>query len=80
MFACCGRGESFFGRVNVDGSPFVENFPGVPLAGIFCGGEIGRGPSRLTGEAHKDSDARCNMHVYSTIYLVLSYTPVPLEH
>ncbi|KAI5329509.1 hypothetical protein L3X38_028906 [Prunus dulcis] len=80
MFACCGRGESFFGRVNVDGSPFVENFPGVPLAGIFCGGEIGRGPSRLTGEAHKDSDARCNMHVYSTIYLVLSYTPLPLEH
>ncbi|BBH03657.1 hypothetical protein Prudu_014589 [Prunus dulcis] len=62
MFACCGRGESFFGHVNVDGSPFVENFPGVPLAGIFCGGEIGRGPSRLTGEAHKDSDARCNMH------------------
>ncbi|CAN6585586.1 unnamed protein product [Malus baccata var. baccata] len=86
MFACCGRGEPFFGRTNVDGSPFVENFPRVPLAGIFCGGEIARGSSRLTGEAQKDNDARCTLHVYSTIYLVLSYTPAPapapapLEH
>ncbi|CAL0319837.1 unnamed protein product [Lupinus luteus] len=35
IFACYGRGESFFGHVNVDSSPFLENFPGVPLAGIF---------------------------------------------
>ncbi|XP_050150934.1 F-box/LRR-repeat protein At5g63520-like isoform X1 [Malus sylvestris] len=82
LFACCGRGEPFFGRANVDGSPFVENFSRVPLAGIFCGGEIARGSLRLTGEAQKDSDARCTLHVYCTIYLVLSYTPAPapLEH
>ncbi|XP_068306086.1 F-box/LRR-repeat protein At5g63520-like isoform X2 [Pyrus communis] len=84
MFACCGRGEPFFGRANVDGSPFVENFSTVPLAGIFCGGEIARGSLRLTGESQKDSDARCTLHVYCTIYLVLSYTPAPapapLEH
>ncbi|KAA8542099.1 hypothetical protein F0562_023251 [Nyssa sinensis] len=47
IFSCCGRGESFFGRSNVDSSPFLENFPGVPLAGTFCGGEIGRASLRL---------------------------------
>ncbi|XP_050376866.1 F-box/LRR-repeat protein At5g63520 [Argentina anserina] len=78
IFTCCGRGESFFGRVNVDSSPFVENFPGVPLGGIFCGGEIGRGSSMFTREAQKD--CKCNLHVYSTIYLVLSYTPAVLNH
>ncbi|KAL6181786.1 hypothetical protein ACLB2K_048435 [Fragaria x ananassa] len=78
IFACCGRGESFFGRVNVDSSPFVENFPGVPLGGVFCGGEIGRGSSMLTKEAQKD--CKCILHVYSTIYLVLSYTPAVLDH
>lgn len=80
IFACCGRGESFFEHVNVDSSPFVENFPGVPLAGIFCGGEIGRGSLMLTGEAQKDSVRSCSLHVYSTIYLVLSYTPAALDH
>lgn len=80
IFACCGRGESFFEHVNVDSSPFVENFPGVPLAGIFCGGEIGRGSLMLTGEAQKDSVPSCSLHVYSTIYLVLSYSPAALDH
>ena len=78
IFACCGRGESFFGRVNVDSSPFVKNFPGVPLGGIFCGGEIGRGSSMFTREAQKDW--KCNLHVYSTIYLVLSYSPAVSDH
>jgi len=42
VFACWGRGESFFGHSNVDSSPFLDNFPGVPMAGIFTYGEIGR--------------------------------------
>ncbi|KAL3571290.1 hypothetical protein D5086_028539 [Populus alba] len=35
VFSCCGRGESFFERCNVDSSPFLDNFPGFPMAGIF---------------------------------------------
>lgn len=76
MFACCGRGASFFGRPNADSSPFVENFPGAPLAGIFCGGEIGccSMSSDEQGSRGVSSIRRC-CHVYSTVYLVMSYTP-----
>uniref|UniRef100_A0A2N9EN35 F-box domain-containing protein n=1 Tax=Fagus sylvatica TaxID=28930 RepID=A0A2N9EN35_FAGSY len=73
IFSCCGRGESFFGRRNVDSSPFTENFPGVPLAGLFCGGEIGRCSSSLIEESNKERFAPC-CHVFSTVYLVMSYT------
>ncbi|XWS60248.1 hypothetical protein CRYUN_Cryun07bG0019800 [Craigia yunnanensis] len=80
IFSCCGRGESFFGHLNVDSSPFLENFPGVPLAGIFCSGEIGRGYTSLTAHGGKEEgSAHCLLHVYSTVYLVMSYTP-PAEH
>lgn len=76
IFACCGRGKSFFGRSNVDSSPFLDNFPGVPLAGTFCCGEICRGSSSLySQEAQKQSDVRCCLHIYSSCYLVMSYTP-----
>ncbi|KAI8543996.1 hypothetical protein RHMOL_Rhmol08G0261000 [Rhododendron molle] len=76
IFACSGRGESFFGRSNVDSSPFLDNFPGVPFAGTFCCGEICRGSSSLYSQgAQEQSDARCCMHVYSSCYLVMSYTP-----
>ncbi|KAF7134504.1 hypothetical protein RHSIM_Rhsim08G0191500 [Rhododendron simsii] len=78
IFACSGRGESFFGRSNVDSSPFLDNFPGVPFAGTFCCGEICRGSSSLySREAQEQSDARCCLHVYSSCYLVMSYTPLP---
>ncbi|XVF49590.1 hypothetical protein PTKIN_Ptkin04bG0025000 [Pterospermum kingtungense] len=80
IFSCVGRGESFFGQLNVDSSPFLENFPEVPLAGIFCGGEIGRGYTSLTAHGGKEEgSARSLLHVYSTGYLVMSYTP-PSEH
>ena len=74
IFSCKGRGESFFGRCNVDSSPFTENFPRVPLAGIFCGGEIGRGSSSLMGESPRENSAHCCLHVYSSVYLVMSST------
>ncbi|KAF3436911.1 hypothetical protein FNV43_RR19664 [Rhamnella rubrinervis] len=82
IFGCYGRGESFFKRAGVDGSPFLENFPEVPLAGIFCGGEIGRSRSSMTRECRKESESdagSCCLHVYSTIYLVMSYTLSSLE-
>lgn len=74
IFSCYGRGDAFFTQDNVDSSPFVENLPGVPFAGIFCGGEIGRGSSSLTEEGRKDNISSCCLHVYSTVYLVMSYT------
>ncbi|KAF5476531.1 hypothetical protein F2P56_003278 [Juglans regia] len=80
IFSCSGRGESFFGRPNVDSTPFTENFPGVPLAGIYCGGEIGRGFSSLIGEGNKEGSVHCSLHVYSSVYLVMSYTTARLEH
>ncbi|XP_022716096.1 F-box/LRR-repeat protein At5g63520-like [Durio zibethinus] len=76
IFSCCGRGESFFGHLNVDSSPFLDNFPGVPLAGIFCCGEIGRGYTSLTSHGgEEEGSAHCLLHVYSTVYLVMSYNP-----
>lgn len=76
IFTCCGRGESFFGQRDVDSSPFLENFPGVPLAGTFCGGEIGRGDlTPYFKESHEQTSVRCCLHVFSAVYLIMSYTP-----
>ncbi|KAI3737434.1 hypothetical protein L2E82_27436 [Cichorium intybus] len=76
IFTCCGRGESFFGKPNIDSSPFLENFPGVTLAGTFCGGEIGRGDlTPYVKESQEQKSARCCLHVYSAVYLLMSYTP-----
>ncbi|KAK3002301.1 hypothetical protein RJ639_022073 [Escallonia herrerae] len=81
IFSCCGRGESFFGQPNIDSSPFLENFPGVTLAGSFCGGEIGRGDLSLYGHESQDQGSiRCCLHVFSSVCLVMSYTPPLLEH
>ncbi|XP_048136768.1 F-box/LRR-repeat protein At5g63520 isoform X2 [Rhodamnia argentea] len=78
MFACCGRGASFFGRPNVDCSPFVENFPGAPLAGMFCGGEIGCcSMSSEEQGSRRESSTRGCCHVYSTVYLVMWHAPAP---
>ncbi|KAK7302295.1 hypothetical protein RJT34_13181 [Clitoria ternatea] len=80
IFACYGRGESFFGHHNVDSSPFLENFPGVPLSGIFCGGEMVRPCTTLIGQCQGASPISCCLHVYSTVYLAMSYTPPSAEH
>ncbi|XP_059661668.1 F-box/LRR-repeat protein At5g63520 isoform X2 [Cornus florida] len=76
IFSCCGRGNSFFRRSYVDSFPFLENFPGIPLGGAFCGGEIGRGSLSLYSQEAQQSSVRCCLHVYSTVYLAMSYTPV----
>ncbi|GMP34167.1 hypothetical protein CsSME_00007153 [Camellia sinensis var. sinensis] len=82
IFACCGRGEAFFGCPNVDSAPFLENFAGVPLAGMFSCGEIGRGSKSLYDEeeAQEQSPIRCCLHAYSSVYLVMSYTLSQPEH
>lgn len=80
LFACYGRGESFFERPNVDSSPFLENFPGVPLAGIFCGGEMMRPCTTLIGQHQGECAVSCCLHVYSSVYLVMSYAPSPVEY
>ncbi|XP_065854658.1 F-box/LRR-repeat protein At5g63520-like [Euphorbia lathyris] len=66
---------------NVESSPFHENFPEVPLAGVFCNGEIGRGSSSsISQEDDIANSARCCLHYHSTVYLALSYTPPTLEY
>ncbi|CAK7336745.1 unnamed protein product [Dovyalis caffra] len=81
IFSCYRRGESFFGDPFVDSYPFCDSFPTAPVAGIFCRGEIGRGPKSLMNEEYEDENSpRCCLHVYSTIYLVMSYLPPPLEN
>ncbi|KAL2347054.1 hypothetical protein Fmac_001054 [Flemingia macrophylla] len=79
IFACYGRGESFFGRSNVDSSPFLENFPGVPVSGIFCGGELVRPCNTVIGQCQGASPISCCLHVYSTVYLAMSYIPPSVE-
>ncbi|KAF9668047.1 hypothetical protein SADUNF_Sadunf15G0086700 [Salix dunnii] len=78
IFSCDRRGESFFGEPFVDSSPFFDSFPTAPVAGLLCRGEIGRGPKSLMNEENKDEKTpNCCLHVYSTIYLVMSYLPPP---
>ncbi|KAK1357958.1 F-box/LRR-repeat protein [Heracleum sosnowskyi] len=74
VFACIGREDGFFGKYNVDSTPFLENFPGVPLAGLYCGNsEICRGDS--SSYDRESSSHRCFSHSYSSVYFVMSYTP-----
>ncbi|KAJ4974526.1 hypothetical protein NE237_007700 [Protea cynaroides] len=77
VFSCFGRGESFFGRQHVDSSVFLDNFLGVPLAGKFCCGEIGRGSTISKKDDTKDQNSRCHLHIYSTVYFMMLYTPKP---
>jgi small ligand-binding sensory domain FIST len=41
LFACLGRGEGLYGTVNGDVDGCREIFPGLPIGGAFCNGEIG---------------------------------------
>ncbi|XP_049354153.1 F-box/LRR-repeat protein At5g63520-like isoform X2 [Solanum verrucosum] len=75
MFACYGRGKLYFGKPNVDASPFLENFPGVTFSGTYCNGEIAHGDFSLYENGSKEhSSTRCSLHEFSTVYLVMSYT------
>ena len=41
LFACLGRGEGLYGQADGDVSLCREVFGTVPIAGLFCNGEIG---------------------------------------
>jgi small ligand-binding sensory domain FIST len=41
MFTCNGRGMGLFGAPNHDVAALRSAFAGLPVAGMFCGGEIG---------------------------------------
>ncbi|ARV62496.1 hypothetical protein BZZ01_31155 [Nostocales cyanobacterium HT-58-2] len=41
MFSCLGRGEGLYGKANFDSELFKRYLKDIPLAGFFCGGEIG---------------------------------------
>ncbi len=41
LFTCNGRGRNLFGAPDHDAGSFQKQFPGLPLAGFFCAGEIG---------------------------------------
>ena len=41
LFACMGRGNGLYGQPDGDAGPCHAIFPGMPLAGAFCNGEIG---------------------------------------
>ncbi|KAI3455057.1 hypothetical protein Pfo_011720 [Paulownia fortunei] len=78
IFSCCGRGDSFFGHPGIDSSPFLKNFPGVTFGGTYCAGEIGRGKLSLYDQDNEEGGlVRCSQHVYSAVYLVMSYCPPP---
>ncbi|KAJ6358672.1 hypothetical protein OIU76_000401 [Salix suchowensis] len=80
IFSCYDRDQSFNEESFGDSYPFCDIFPTAPVAGLFCRGEIGRGPKSLMNEEYDDETCpRCCVHVYSTIYLVMSYLPPPLE-
>ncbi len=41
LFTCNGRGEDMFGVPHRDSGIVARHLPAVPLAGLFCNGEIG---------------------------------------
>ena len=41
LFACLGRGQGLFGQPDGDVTICREQFPGLPISGAFCNGEIG---------------------------------------
>lgn len=76
IFTCCGRGAPFFEKPNIDSSPILDNFPSIPVSGMFCGGEIGRGPS-ISGKSD-GGEGLIFSHVYTSVYLLMSYSPPTL--
>jgi small ligand-binding sensory domain FIST len=40
LFTCLARGQHLFGSCGHDSKLFAEAFPGVPVGGSFCSGEI----------------------------------------
>jgi small ligand-binding sensory domain FIST len=41
LFSCFGRGQEFYGHTDHDSNAFKQHIGELPLAGVFCNGEIG---------------------------------------
>ena len=50
LFTCNGRGEEFHGEENAEANAIDANLPGVPVVGVFSGGEIGPSSDVCTRE------------------------------
>ncbi|MFS7951202.1 putative F-box domain, FIST, C-domain, F-box-like domain superfamily protein [Helianthus anomalus] len=72
IFNSCDRRQFFYDQPNIDSSPFLDNFPGVTLGGIFCSGEVGRG---YVQESQEQKWGRCCLHAFSAVNLIMSYRP-----
>ncbi|KAK7302297.1 hypothetical protein RJT34_13183 [Clitoria ternatea] len=79
IFSCHSRGKSYFGHTNFDIFTFSLAFPLVPVAGMFCKGEIGHGSSRFINdeEYREQCPEHCSRHACSAVYLAMSYHPPP---
>ncbi|KAL6182645.1 hypothetical protein ACLB2K_044060 [Fragaria x ananassa] len=69
IFSSHHRGKSFLGASCVDTSPFTGKLSGVPIAGISCAREIGRG-ALLGGQGL----GYC-FNAHSCVYLAMAYVP-----
>ncbi|KAM0066329.1 hypothetical protein Hdeb2414_s0002g00047431 [Helianthus debilis subsp. tardiflorus] len=72
IFNSCDRRQILYNQPNIDSSPFLDNFPGVTLGGIFCSGEVGRG---YVQESQEQKWGRCCLHAFSAVHLIMSYRP-----
>ena len=80
IFSWYDHNESFLGDSFGDSYPFWDIFPTTSVGGLFCKGEIGRGPKSLMNEEYEDETCpRCRVHVSCIIYLVISYLLPSLE-
>ncbi|KAG5230347.1 F-box/LRR-repeat protein [Salix suchowensis] len=66
IFSRDRRGESFFGEPFVNSSPFFDSFPTAPYL--------------MNEEDEDENSPRCCLHVYSNMYLVMSYLPPPVDN
>ena len=89
MFACCGRGKTFFkGKPNVESEVFKQLYPNTPLLGIFGNGEIGLTylPDKNVKDTFSDPSASkkqkkdCGLlqakefsHSFTTVFVMLSF-------
>ncbi|CAG02350.1 unnamed protein product, partial [Tetraodon nigroviridis] len=73
MFACVGRGRSYYNQSDVESSAFRKVFPTVPLFGLFGNGEIGC--DRIVKDDYTlcDSDRKSLQHQYTTVMTLVHF-------
>jgi hypothetical protein len=82
LFACAGRGETYFNEANVDSNTFFGRFPDTPLTGMFCLGEIGPrsvlpcedGSTNIHRHMSMERGRKTDLNVFSSMFVVFSHT------